>query len=65
MPVERTGKRAADRRKQAVFQKPRETKKTKAVFWKPKKAKVKVKVKDKDKAKVKVKDKVKDKDKVI
>ena len=52
MPVERTGKRAADRRKQAVFQKPKETKKTKAVFQKPKKAKVKVKVKVKDKDKV-------------
>ena len=63
MPVERTGKRAADHRKKAVFREPRKTKKTKAVFREPKKAKDKDKDKDKDKAKDKAKDKDKDKDK--
>ena len=48
MLAERTAKRAADRRKQAAFLEPMETKKTKAVFWKPKKAKDKDKDKDKD-----------------
>lgn len=51
------GKKAADRRKQAVFRKPKETKKTKAVFRKPKKPMDKDKDKDKDKGK--------DKDKMI